>query len=145
MALTKFLESLPILISGENMKGMIKKIQMEKTINKIDYLVMVILLLLSAVFFLLFQGEKSDRFVVYVENEIYTSGTLLKDDIIQVVSQNGEMEIVVENGEIFISNSTCQDKICLLQGKKSKSGSKIICLPNKTVVQIIGDIDEVTG
>ena len=46
--------------------------------------------------------------------------------------------ICCENGEIFIKESDCPDKVCMRSGRISKSGEGIICAPNRVAVKIDG-------
>lgn len=47
--------------------------------------------------------------------------------------------ICCENGEIFIKESDCPDKVCMRSGRISKSGEGIICAPNRVAVKIDGE------
>ena len=35
-----------------------------------------------------------------------------------------------------MEDADCPDKLCIKQGKIDSNGQKIVCLPNKTVVEI---------
>ena len=35
-----------------------------------------------------------------------------------------------------MEDANCPDKLCIKQGKIDSNGQKIVCLPNKTVVEI---------
>ena len=37
---------------------------------------------------------------------------------------------------LYMSDATCKNKICVNTGKISKKGESIVCLPNKTIVEI---------
>ena len=47
--------------------------------------------------------------------------------------------VVVKNGEIYVTQSTCTDKVCMRSGKASKTGEGIICAPNRVSIQIDGN------
>jgi hypothetical protein len=51
------------------------------------------------------------------------------------------VRIAVLNGEVFVSESDCPDRLCIRQGKISRPGRMIVCLPNRVVVKIISDED----
>ena len=60
------------------------------------------------------------------------------------LSKNAEYElrgcvVAVRNGEIFISETDCPDRVCEKTGKISKAGEAIICIPNEVVIEIAGE------
>lgn len=52
-------------------------------------------------------------------------------------SVNG-VDIVIESGYAYVSDSDCSDKICVNTGKISRVGQAVVCLPNKVSVTIDG-------
>ena len=58
------------------------------------------------------------------------------------LSENGEYAldgkntVVVEDGEAYMRYASCPDGLCVRQGKKHRSGERIICLPNRVEVEI---------
>ena len=52
--------------------------------------------------------------------------------------KNNEFQntVVIENGEVFIKNANCPDKICVSHRKISKKGQTIVCLPHKLVFEV---------
>ena len=56
-----------------------------------------------------------------------------------VFSLNGGTNtLVIENGEAWVSEADCPDKICMGMGKISKNGEFIACLPNQVIVVVEG-------
>lgn len=52
--------------------------------------------------------------------------------------------VVVENGEIRVSQADCPDQICVRHSPISSGGDPIVCLPNGLVITIEGgEIDAV--
>ena len=52
---------------------------------------------------------------------------------------NGGTNILhIENGEAYLSDANCPDKLCVPQGKISKTTQVITCLPNKLTVTVYG-------
>jgi hypothetical protein len=47
----------------------------------------------------------------------------------------------IKNGEAYISDADCGTRLCVSEGKISKVGAFIICLPHKLVIQIEGESD----
>lgn len=58
---------------------------------------------------------------------------------------DGHNKIVIANGEVWMEEADCPDKLCISQGKISRSGQTIICLPNKVMVTIKGGKSEYDG
>ena len=46
--------------------------------------------------------------------------------------------LVVENGEAWVSDADCPDKVCMHMGKIRRNGEFIACLPNRLLVVIEG-------
>lgn len=91
---------------------------------------------------------------VYVNNsnsKLLTVQVILDGDIIREYplgdSDEYNMEcmletgnyVVIKDGEVFMKDANCPDKLCVKQGKISQAGETIICLPNRLVIKIIGD------
>ena len=65
------------------------------------------------------------------------------------LSENGEFILndgtnflVIENGCAYIKSADCPDKLCVHQGKISRTGERIVCLPNRLMIEVIGEGDE---
>lgn len=54
-------------------------------------------------------------------------------------SGGGSNLLIVKDGEIWCSQASCPDKVCVSQGRKHLNSDTIVCLPNKMIVTIIGD------
>ena len=54
---------------------------------------------------------------------------------------NGTNVAVVKNGQIYMKSATCPDKLCIHQGAISDSSKKIVCLPNKVIIEAMADSD----
>ena len=66
------------------------------------------------------------------------------------LSENGEYIInggtnllVIENGKAYMKHASCPDKLCINQGKISLTGERIVCLPNKVMIEVFSDGDEI--
>lgn len=79
--------------------------------------------------------------------EIYSGSELIKtlsltEDIEYEISVDDHTNIIkIENGSVSMIDADCPDKLCEKQGKISKNGMSIICLPNKIVVKINSNTD----
>lgn len=52
------------------------------------------------------------------------------------------LTVVISDGCVYVSESVCDDRVCVNTGKISKSGQFIACLPLKTFVKVISEGDE---
>ncbi len=53
--------------------------------------------------------------------------------------EGGTNYLVIENGEAYLKDASCPDRLCVHMGGISKAGQSIICLPNRVVVEIKGE------
>jgi len=51
--------------------------------------------------------------------------------------------VVIENGCVYVSDSDCDDKICVNTGRISRSGQSVVCLPKKVSVRIVNVEDDI--
>ena len=45
--------------------------------------------------------------------------------------------VAVHDGSVYVERSECPDKICVHRGRISQEGDRIICMPARTVIEII--------
>lgn len=53
--------------------------------------------------------------------------------------------LIIENGQVYIKEADCPDRLCVKQGAISRVGQSIVCLPNKVVIKITGDDSKTDG
>ena len=76
---------------------------------------------------------------VSVNGAVVETLDLSKDTEITVTSSNGGTNhLIVKDGEIWCSEASCPDKVCVHQGKKHLNSDTIVCLPNQMIVTITG-------
>ena len=63
---------------------------------------------------------------------------------------DGEYEIgggtnilVIKDGKAYMKYATCPDGLCKNQGKIHLSGERIVCLPNRVLVEVFANGDEI--
>ncbi len=63
---------------------------------------------------------------------------------------NGEYELnggtnllIIKDGFAYIKHAECKDQVCVRMGKISKVGQRIICLPNKILIEVVGEGEEI--
>ena len=104
--------------------------------RKWDVLVIALVLaLLAAVLFLTLSPARGGSAEVYVNGELFATLSLNEDGTLAI---DDHMTVVVEGGELWVRDADCKDKICEKTGKISRPGQRIVCLPNRVVIAILG-------
>ena len=85
-------------------------------------------------------GQPAVTAQISLDGAVTNTLDLNKDQEITVTSKNGGSNtFVIQDGEIWCSQASCPDQICVHQGKKQRDGDTIVCLPNQMIVTIIGE------
>ena len=112
--------------------------------KKNDFILIIAVILIGAILFAVtYSGTKnSDTVIITADGEIfgeYPINTTAQIDI------NGTNTAIIENGTVYMESADCPDKLCVHQGKISDSSKKIVCLPNKVVIEVTkkSEIDKV--
>jgi hypothetical protein len=61
---------------------------------------------------------------------------------VEVEGPIGHTHILIKDGIVYISDSPCDDKLCVLMGGISQPGQWAACLPNRVFVSIEGGSDD---
>lgn len=114
-----------------------------KLIKKRDMILAAAILMAAAVLFGLnwfSRREPAATAQVTVDGKVVYTLDLSRDTELTVTGAGGGTNhLIVQNGEIWCSEASCPDKVCVHQGKKHLSSDTIVCLPNKMIVTIMGD------
>ena len=108
--------------------------------HKRDLILIGILLLTALILFLLFKDKqlKEPDAVAVVTVDGTEIARYPLSQIGTFVLNEGSNTLVIENGEAWVSEANCPDKLCMGFGKISKNGEIIVCLPNRLIVVIEG-------
>jgi len=82
-------------------------------------------------------GEEHSKYVL--DNNI--------DKEIEVITDKGYNIIQIQNGQVLVEESDCNNQLCVRKGVIEEAGEIIVCLPHKVVVQITGsseDLDSIS-
>lgn len=109
----------------ESFKGILKKG---------DLILVAILIVAVALTIWIATKDSGNVAEIYIDGKLSYSLDLDKDTAIDVL--DGEMTVVVKNGEIFVYESDCNEQICVHSAPISKEGGIIVCLPNKVVIKV---------
>ena len=73
---------------------------------------------------------------------------LSEDRTVRIEGEGGYNLLVIEGGEVYLSEADCPTQLCVKTGKIRYAGQSIVCLPHKLAVRITGGasgLDGVTG
>lgn len=113
--------------------------------KKWDWVIIIILIVISLMPLGIilksenFQGEY--YVLISLNGENYKRLKLNKEnnEIIKIENGNYVNEICVNGKEVYMKETNCPDRVCSRQGKISKVGESIVCLPNKLFIEIKGE------
>ena len=104
-----------------------------------DVILISALLIVALSVFLIIEFSRDDGSYVKVtcDGEEIARYSLRDDG--EYVLNGGTNVLVVEDGKAYMKYASCPDELCVHQGKKSRAGERIVCLPNRIMVEIISD------
>jgi hypothetical protein len=74
---------------------------------------------------------------ISIDGTVVNTLDLNKDTEITINGyQNGTNHLVIKDGQVWIDDASCPDKVCIHQGKISKNSEAIVCLPNLMIAHI---------
>ncbi len=108
---------------------------------KNDIILAVVIFVLAAAGIMLMNAFKKTGDYVSVKvdgKEIHRYYLNENIDTVIYSGENGEgtNRLVIENGEVYILQADCPDKICVNHKPVKYANERIVCLPNKVVVEI---------
>ena len=96
------------------------------------------ILFISLLLILLNNRENGSFVVVNINGDVSYYSLNVNNEI---KLNNGSNTLTINDGNAYISDANCPDKICVHQGKINKKGQTITCLPNKITVSISSNDD----
>ena len=122
---------------------MLKKILENKKLCS-DIILVTILLVISLSVFLVFYLNRTEgsTVVVSVDGKKVSEYSLEIDGVYYL--NDGTNVLVIESGAAYMREANCpgyQD--CVETGKIRFVGERIVCLPNKVIVEIVGEGEEI--
>ena len=140
----------PVRTEKTNTTGKPEKANKTDTPPKANYtrdLILVAVLLVAALvlFFVMRSLQARDtgtgaQAVVTVDGKEIGRYPLKKNGTFPL--NGGTNILVVENGEAWVSEANCPDKVCMGMGKISRNGEFIACLPNRLLVVVEGAAEQ---
>ena len=102
-----------------------------------DAILVCSLLLVSLSVFLIMNAAKREGAYarVTVDGEEVARYSLSEDG--EYSLNGGTNLLVIEGGHARVEYASCPDGLCINQGEISMSGERIVCLPNRVMVEIV--------
>ena len=88
------------------------------------------------IFFYLVSSNEGHEVIIEEANNLVGVYPLGEDRTIEVEGILGTTTVVIENGEVYVSDSPCPNKVCIRMGRKGEVGDTIVCLPNRIYISI---------
>lgn len=93
---------------------------------------------LGSVFAPLGSTGKGAHFVVERDGLIVEHGTLFEPSLRPVQGRLSDMLIESGTPGVRVKESNCPHQLCVRQGWAERSGTMIVCVPNKVIVYVVG-------
>ena len=112
----------------------------KKLITKGDVIFMISAFLFGVILLIMMRSfmHKGKRIKVSIDGKVVLVASLEEDKEYSFDGYNGGFNtVVVKNNKAYIKEADCPDRLCVKQGKISKTGETIICLPHRLIVEVI--------
>lgn len=112
-----------------------------KLLKRNDIILFFVIVLAAAAVILFMNITKSEgaRVIVTVDGKEYKNLDLKKNTEFTIEEKDGAYnKVVIQDGEVDMTEANCPDKICVKHKKIHYSGETIVCLPHKVVIKIVG-------
>lgn len=122
----------------------------EKSRHINDIILIVVLIIISCIVSAIIYDSSDDTETktveVSVDGQIIATYTLgdNSDYNTEYLLETGNF-LVIEDGEVYLKSADCPDKLCVKQGKISRVGQSIVCLPRKVVIRITSEAGKTDG
>ncbi len=116
--------------------------------KKQDFLLIgaIVVIALALLLYVNLTQEEGAGVVVKINGQEVARYSLTVDGTYSL--NGGTNTLVIKDGVAYLSDASCPDGLCVEQGKISKTGQIITCLPNKLTVTVYGaeknDVDLVS-
>jgi hypothetical protein len=111
-----------------------------------DYVIIVLVIAVVTLLFYQYVFSSYQGTEVQITSQGFQrSFDLNEDRVVEVEGPLGITKVVINDGEVWVSDSPCREKICIKMGKKHRVGEEIVCVPNRVVVEVKGERTQVDG
>lgn len=104
----------------------------------VAFLIVLFLLGISLTFRIYHFSEGGSEIRITVDGELFGVYDLREDQEISVETGGGKNVVTIADGEAYMAYADCPDGLCMHQGRISRDGQTIVCLPHRLVVEAVG-------
>lgn len=110
--------------------------------RKNDYLLLIFLLILTGIgYFFHSHTPSNDAKILIVQHghtilQKINLQTIKTKKEISITTEHGHVIVNIDSGGAYVVSSPCRDKLCIHQGKITKPGQSIACLPEKVLLTL---------
>ncbi len=92
-------------------------------------------------------GKRGEKARISVNGKTYGYLDLKKNNSVTLPTNLGKIKVATFSGKVRVEESSCKHKICMHRGFISSPGERLICAPQKVVVEIVGKsmVDAIVG
>lgn len=112
--------------------------------TKADILLLAAALSAALLFglFLVLGGREGSTVRVVCAGSLLGEYPLWEDRELPLELEKGTNLLVIRNGQVWVEDADCPDRLCVRQGRISRAGESIICLPHELVITVQGDAED---
>ena len=103
--------------------------------------ILLVALLTVGLVIALFAAEKGRAVEISVDGAVVATLSLEKDTVYPVEAGGHRLTVHIENGEVFVTDASCPDKVCENTGRVSAKGTSIVCAAAGVSVRVLGGGD----
>ncbi len=82
-------------------------------------------------------SAKGEQITVVQDGEVVGTYLLTEENTLTFIDgAGGKNVLVIRDGEAYMSEADCPDKLCMRQKAIAKKGESIICLPHRLAVEV---------
>ena len=118
--------------------------------SRVDIIIGAAVTVIGAVLVLLYLGlrQPGARVIVSADGKEVVSYDLSENvdvivqEAVKGMKLSGRNRLIIRDGEAWIEEADCPDRLCVHQGKISHTNESIVCLPHRISVRIVGESDK---
>jgi hypothetical protein len=88
-------------------------------------------------------GDRGTIVLIEVNGGVVHKALLAETQTIQVQGVHGSLTVEIQEGKVSVRAAECPNRICVRTGWRSRAGEVIVCVPNKTLIRILGELGSV--
>lgn len=110
-----------------------------------DFVIIAVVLLLAAALTAWFALGTSDG-QLYAEvwqDDVLVERVKLTDETDREIDLDGHNVIVLAGKTARMESADCHDQVCVRTGTLTRAGQVAVCLPNRVILKIVGEMSEI--